>query len=204
MAEDFSAKVALVTGGGNGIGAATCRAFAVAGARVVVLDRDAAAAERVAAEITGRNGKAEAYGLDVSDREGFARLAAGITEATGSIDILVNGAGVTVRRMIGEMGAEDWDQVIAVNLTSTFNGIRGVAPYAGARRRRHRQHRLDRRAADLVWWNRELFGVEGGALRVDPSCRLRAFPRSDPGQCRLPRRYGDSVRRSDADRGEQG
>ena len=77
MAEDFSGKVALVTGGGNGIGAATCRAFAVAGARVVVLDRDAAAAERVAAEITGRNGKAEAYGLDVSDREGFALLPRG-------------------------------------------------------------------------------------------------------------------------------
>src|SRR5271167_1461597 len=99
MAEDFSGRVALVTGGGNGIGAATCRAFAAAGARVVVLDRDAAAAERVAAEITGRNGRAEAYGLDVTDREGFARLAAGITEAAGGIDILVNGAGVTVRRI---------------------------------------------------------------------------------------------------------
>ncbi len=133
MAEDFSGKVALVTGGGNGIGAATCRAFAVAGARVVVLDRDAAAAERVAAEITGRNGKAEAYGLDVSDREGFTRLAAGITEAAGGIDILVNGAGVTVRRMIGEMGAEDWDRVIAVNLTGAFNGIQAVLPHMRAR-----------------------------------------------------------------------
>ena len=132
MAEDFSGKVALVTGGGNGIGAATCHAFAAAGARVVVLDRDAAAAERVAAEITGRNGKAEAYGLDVSDREGFARLAAGITEAAGGIDILVNGAGVTVRRMIGEMGAEDWDRVIA-NLTGAFNGIRAVLPHMRAR-----------------------------------------------------------------------
>jgi NAD(P)-dependent dehydrogenase (short-subunit alcohol dehydrogenase family) len=133
MSEDFSGKVALVTGGGNGIGAATCRAFAAVGAHVVVLDRDAAAAERVAAEITGRNGKAEAYGLDVSDREGFARLAAGITEAAGGIDILVSGARVTVRRMIGEMGAEDWDRVIAVNLTGAFNGIRAVLPHMRAR-----------------------------------------------------------------------
>ena len=133
MTEDFAGKVALVTGGGNGIGAATCRAFAAAGAGVVVLDRDAAAAERVAAEITGRNGRAEAYGLDVSDRDGFARLAAGITEAEGGIDILVNGAGVTVRRMIGEMSAEDWDRVIAVNLTGAFNGIQAVLPHMRAR-----------------------------------------------------------------------
>ena len=54
MTEDFAGKVVLVTGGGNGIGAATCRAFAAAGARVAVLDRDAVAADAVATEITGR------------------------------------------------------------------------------------------------------------------------------------------------------
>src|SRR6516225_8777828 len=133
MAEDFTGKVALVTGGGNGIGAATCRAFTAAGARVAVLDRDAAAAEAVAAEITSRNGHAAAYVLDVADRDAFARLAEGITEARGGIDILVNGAGTTVRRMIGEMGAEDWDRVIAVNLTGAFNGIRAVLPHMRAR-----------------------------------------------------------------------
>jgi NAD(P)-dependent dehydrogenase (short-subunit alcohol dehydrogenase family) len=133
MTEDFSGKIALVTGGGNGIGAATCRAFAAAGARVAVLDRDAAAAERVAAQITGRNGHATAYALDVSDRDTFARLSEGITEAWGGIDILVNGAGTTVRRMIGEMRAEDWDRVIAVNLTGAFNGIQAVLPHMRAR-----------------------------------------------------------------------
>jgi NAD(P)-dependent dehydrogenase (short-subunit alcohol dehydrogenase family) len=133
MTEDFSGKIALVTGGGNGIGAATCRALAAAGARVAVLDRDAAAAERVAAQITGRNGHAVAYALDVSDRDAFARLTEGITEASGGIDILVNGAGTTVRRTIGEMRAEDWDRVIAVNLTGAFNGIRAVLPHMRAR-----------------------------------------------------------------------
>ena len=133
MTQNFAGKVALVTGGGNGIGAATCRAFAVAGARVAVLDRDAAAAERVAAELTGRNGSAAAYALDVADRDAFARLTEGVTEAWGGIDILVNGAGTTVRRMIGEMGAEDWDRVIAVNLTGAFNGIRAVLPHMRAR-----------------------------------------------------------------------
>ena len=173
MTDDFAGKVALVTGGGNGIGAATCRAFAERGARVAVLDRDAAAAERVAAEITGRGGKAEAHPLDVSDRDDFTRLAAGITEAAGGIDILVNGAGVTVRRMIAEMGADDWDRVIAVNLTGAFNGIRAVLPHMRARGGgAHRQCRFDRRAADFVRRDRELFGVEGGAARPDPARRL--------------------------------
>jgi 3-oxoacyl-[acyl-carrier protein] reductase len=133
VSEDLVGKVAIVSGGGSGIGAASCRALASQGARVAVLDRDAAAAERIAAEITGRGGTAEAQALDVSDREGFARLAAGITEAAGGIDILVNSAGTTVRRMIGEMSAEDWDRVIAVNLTGAFNGIRAVLPHMRAR-----------------------------------------------------------------------
>jgi len=133
MAEDFAGKIALVTGGGNGIGAATCRAFAAQGAHVAVLDRDAASAERVAVEITGRNGQAAAYAVDVADRDAFARLTDGITEAWGGIDILVNGAGTTVRRMIGEMGVEDWNRVLAVNLTGAFNGIQAVLPHMRAR-----------------------------------------------------------------------
>ena len=133
MAEDFSGNVAIVTGGGNGIGAATCRAFAVAGAHVAVVDRDRAAAERVASEIVGSRGTATAHPLDVTDRAGFAALAADITATRGGIDILVNAAGVTVRRMIADMGAEDWDRVIAVNLTGAFNGIRAVLPYLRAR-----------------------------------------------------------------------
>src|ERR1700745_624386 len=133
MTEDFSGKVALVTGGGSGIGGATCRASAAAGAQVAVLDRNAAAAEAVAAEITSRNGHAAAYALDVADRDAFAKLTEGITEAWGGIDILVNGAGTTGRRIIGQMGAEDCDRVIAVILTGSFNGIRAVLPHMRAR-----------------------------------------------------------------------
>jgi len=133
MTEDFTGKIALVTGGGNGIGAATCRAFAAAGAQVAIVDRNAAAAEAVAAEITSHNGYAAAYSLDVVDRDAFTRLTEGIAEAWSGIDILVNGAGATVRRMIGEMGPEDWDRVLAVNLTGAFNGIRAALPHMRAR-----------------------------------------------------------------------
>ncbi len=133
MAEDFAGKVAIVTGGGNGIGAATCRALARAGAYVAVVDRDGAAAERVAGEIAGNRGNAAAYPLDVTDRIGFSAIATDVATKAGGVDILVNGAGVTVRRMIADMGAEDWDRVISVNLTGAFNGIQAVLPHLRAR-----------------------------------------------------------------------
>jgi len=129
MAEDFAGKVALVTGGGNGIGAATCRAFAARGARVAVLDCALEAAEGIAVEIAGRGGSARAYAVDVADRARSAAVAAAIAATWGGIDILVNGAGVTVRRMIAEMGPEDWERVIAVNLTGALNGIQAVLPH---------------------------------------------------------------------------
>jgi len=128
MADDFAGKIVIVTGGGNGIGAATCRAFAAEGARVAVVDRAKQAAETVAKEITGRGGDAMAQTIDVADRAAFTAAAAAVAEPLGGIDILVNGAGTTVRRMIPEMGPDDWDRVIAVNLTGAFNGIHAVLP----------------------------------------------------------------------------
>jgi NAD(P)-dependent dehydrogenase (short-subunit alcohol dehydrogenase family) len=129
MAEGFDGKVVLITGGGSGIGAATCRAFAAARARVAVLDLALAAAEAIAVEIAGRGGSARAYAIDVADRVRFTAVAAAIAETWGGIDILVNGAGTTVRRMIAEMSPEDWDRVITVNLTGAFNGIQAVLPH---------------------------------------------------------------------------
>jgi NAD(P)-dependent dehydrogenase (short-subunit alcohol dehydrogenase family) len=129
MAEDFAGKVAVVTGGGNGIGAATCRAFAAQGARVAVLDRDASAAESVAGGVADRGGNATAHAVDVADRAAFHVAASKIAEAAGGIDVLVNGAGTTVRQLIRDMRPEDWDRVIAVNLTGAFNGIQAVLPH---------------------------------------------------------------------------
>src|SRR5215472_11677721 len=133
MADDFAGKLVIITGGGNGIGAATCRAFAARGARVAVVDRAKQAAETVAKEIIGRGGDAMAQAIDVADRAAFSAAAAAVAEALGGIDILVNGAGTTVRRMIPEMGPEDWDRVIAVNLTGAFNGIQAVLPHTRKR-----------------------------------------------------------------------
>ena len=129
MAEDFTGKIALVTGGGNGIGAAACRAFAADGAEVAVIDRDREAAERVAAEIARRGGKAAAHALDVADGAAFRRLAETVAAQASGLDILVNCAGTTVRRTIDAMQPQDWERVLAVNLTGAFNGLQAVLPH---------------------------------------------------------------------------
>jgi 3-oxoacyl-[acyl-carrier protein] reductase len=127
---DFAGKVALVTGGGNGIGAATCRALAKGGARVVALDLVGAAANAVAAEI---GGNAQGHALDVADGAAFAALAGEIARAAGGIDILVNAAGTTTRKTIATMSSGDWDRVLAVNLRGPFHGIQAVLPHMKAR-----------------------------------------------------------------------
>jgi NAD(P)-dependent dehydrogenase (short-subunit alcohol dehydrogenase family) len=129
---DFSGKTVLVTGGGSGIGAATCRQFAAAGADVHVIDRDNAAAERVAAEIGG-NAKAAAYQLDVSDGPAWAQLADDIAAASGGIDVLVNSAGTITQKTLGTMTAAEWNRVIDVNLGGVFNGIQAVLPHMKAK-----------------------------------------------------------------------
>ncbi len=126
MAFDFAGKVVLVTGGGNGIGAACARSFAAAGARVAVIDRDGAAAEQVAAEIGAR---ASGHTLDVADSEAFARLENDIAGSAGGIDVLVNGAGTITRQTVAAMAVADWDRIMAVNLRGPFNGTQAVIPH---------------------------------------------------------------------------
>src|SRR5438309_7176841 len=126
MTIDLSGKVALVTGGGNGIGAASCRALAKSGARVAVIDRDGEAAAKVASEI---GGGATGHALDGADGEAFRRLASEIAARAGGIDILVNSAGTITRQTIAAMPTADWDRVIAVNLRGPFNGTQAVIPH---------------------------------------------------------------------------
>ncbi|HVC55565.1 MAG TPA: SDR family NAD(P)-dependent oxidoreductase [Stellaceae bacterium] len=126
MTFDFTGKIVLVTGGGNGIGAASSREFAAAGARVAVIDRDGDAALRVAAEI---GNQASGHALDVADGDAFARLAGEIAAKAGGIDVLVNSAGTITRQTIAAMPVADWDRVIAVNLRGPFNGTQAVIPH---------------------------------------------------------------------------
>ena len=117
-------KIALVTGGGAGIGRAIAETFAREGARVVVADRDQEAAESVAQAITRNNGAATAHLADVTDTAQVKALMATIGEAFGKLDVLVNNAGVGERSDFRHISDEAWDKVWKVNLDGTVRCAR--------------------------------------------------------------------------------
>ncbi|HMA30871.1 MAG TPA: 3-oxoacyl-ACP reductase FabG [Casimicrobiaceae bacterium] len=127
-------RVALVTGAGQGIGEAIVRAFAAEGARVCISDVVGERAEALAAEL-GRGG-VDALGrrCDVASRSDVDRLVAEATARFGRIDILVNNAGIIRPAMLHKMSAEQWEAVLAVHLTGSFNCLQAVAPGMMARR----------------------------------------------------------------------
>lgn len=128
-------KVVIVTGGGGGIGTATCRRFAEEGAKVAVLDVDKAAAARVAAALTAAGGTAAAYSCDIT-RHGDCAAAVRATEAAlGPVDVLVNNAGWDIFRPFVETTPSDWDKIIAINLVGALNMHHAVLPGMAAHKR---------------------------------------------------------------------
>lgn len=117
-------KVAIVTGAGKGIGEAVARAYAAQGAKVVVSDRDAAAAERVAASLPG----AIAVACDVRVPEQVEALVAAALKQHRQLDIMVPNAGVASVVPLAQMSFEQWRDVLSVNLDGVFLCIRYAAP----------------------------------------------------------------------------
>ena len=113
-------RVAVITGGASGIGAATCRRFAEAGAVVVVADINETAAAALAEEIVAAGGTAEAAKLDVCEPESITTTLRGLFERHGRFDILVNSAAVPQVCPILDVTLEDWRRVIDTNLTGLF------------------------------------------------------------------------------------
>ncbi|MBT9156772.1 MAG: 3-oxoacyl-(acyl-carrier-protein) reductase FabG [Firmicutes bacterium] len=114
-------KVAIVTGGGRGIGEATAKAFAREGAKVVVADLSQADVERTVAEINEAGGQAIGFVVNVTDRAKVDELVQTATSNFGRLDILVNNAGITADNTLAKMTEAEWDRVIDVNLKGVFN-----------------------------------------------------------------------------------
>jgi 3-oxoacyl-[acyl-carrier protein] reductase len=122
---ELSDKVAIVTGASRGIGRGISTLLAARGAHVVAAARGENAAATVA-EIQGAGGRAEVASLEVTDSAAIDALVAGVLARHGRIDILVNNAGITRDQLMLRMKRDDWDQVIATNLTAAFGCAQAV------------------------------------------------------------------------------
>lgn len=118
----LTGKIALVTGSTRGIGRAIAEGLVGCGARVAVVGRDLATAEKVAEEL----GEARGFACDVSDPASVTMLVQSVEDAFGQLDILVNNAGITKDNLMARMKDEDWDAVMATNLRSAFVATRAA------------------------------------------------------------------------------
>ncbi len=122
-------KLALITGGGGGLGSAMAQGFAREGARVIVADLDRAKAQVVAQKIQDAGGQAWAESIDVTDRAATAELAVRLAAQFGPIDVLVNNAGISGKARIDDPDAAPvWDRLIEVNLQGLFNVTHAFVP----------------------------------------------------------------------------
>lgn len=129
----FSGKIAIVTGGSQGIGACVAERLAAEGATVaVVASSDKAKAQIIADRINAAGGCAAGQAVDVRDAKAVKALVDHVVEAEGRVDFLVNCAGVFFPTPAGETSAEDLDRIVDINLKGPFNAINAVAPHMKA------------------------------------------------------------------------
>lgn len=126
---DFNGKTAFITGASRGIGRGIAEQLARAGANVALVSRNEAEASAVAAELTRLGGQARGYGCDVSSFDDVSAVAKAVIEEFGSVDYLINNAGITRDKLVLRMTPADWNDVIEVNLTGAYNFARVFAPH---------------------------------------------------------------------------
>jgi 3-oxoacyl-[acyl-carrier protein] reductase len=122
-------RVAIVTGGAQGIGAATAGRLAAAGASVAVVDLTADRSTSIVEKITADGGRAIALACDVTDSTAVTAMAARVAETWGRVDILVNNAGITRDNLLFKMPEAEWTAVLTTNLTSMFLCCQAVQGY---------------------------------------------------------------------------
>ena len=125
----LAGRVAIVTGGGRGIGRAACLALAKEGAAVAVVGRNESNCEKVVAEVCAAGGTALAVRADVSVEADVNAMVSAVMQRFGRIDILVNNAGVNLMyKTVAELTLEEWNRVVGTNLTGAFLCCRAVLP----------------------------------------------------------------------------
>ena len=135
MSQRFNNQTVIVTGGGGGIGGATCRRFAGEGASLAVFDLNLDAAEKVAASIRAEGGRAQAFRCDITDRASVDAAVAETEKSLGPIDVLVNNAGWDVFKPFTKTEPAQWDKLIAINLTGALHMHHAVLPGMASRKK---------------------------------------------------------------------
>ncbi len=131
--KNLNDKTVIVTGGGGGIGGATCRRFAAEGAKVAVFDMNMDAAQKVATEINAAGGSAAAFACNITDRAQVDAAVAATEAQLGPVDVLVNNAGWDVFKPFVKTVPAEWDKLIAINLTGALHMHHAVLPGMVAR-----------------------------------------------------------------------
>jgi len=127
-------KVAVVTGAGSGIGLSLSRALVRAGVRVAVVDRDKVAGQKAAEELRGKGASAKAFYADIAKEKEVAQMVTAVEKEMGPIDILINNAGINIRKKAMEYDLSEWERILNINLTGAFITSRAVGKGMIARR----------------------------------------------------------------------
>ncbi|HXR83254.1 MAG TPA: SDR family oxidoreductase [Hanamia sp.] len=122
-------KVILVTGGGQGLGAAICKTMAEDGAKVIAVDVNENKLQNVVKEITDAGGNIKSYSMNVADEKNVQDVINEIIKDYGKIDVVINNAGIDYTKSIEEITYDEWNKVVSVNLTGPFNVSKSVYPF---------------------------------------------------------------------------
>jgi 3-oxoacyl-[acyl-carrier protein] reductase len=122
-------KVAIITGGASGIGKKTAEIFSKEGAAIAIFDVNREALNQTEKEIRDNGGKCNGYVVDVTNFEDVTEKVKEVIKDLGEIDVLVNNAGITRDNFLTKMEIDDWNKVISINLTGTFNCAKATASY---------------------------------------------------------------------------
>ena len=179
-------KVAVITGASKGLGKAMATALGAAGARLALVARNLEPLEAVAEAICAAGGQARAFQADIADEEQVLNLENDVLSHFGKVHILINNAGMNLRKPLVEFTLEEWQQVVNTNLTSVFLMCRSFVPHMqGAG-----YGRIISMTSTMAWVSlpgpRRLFREQGGPARSHAGAGARTRPGRHHGERHQP------------------
>ncbi|MFL5728043.1 MAG: SDR family oxidoreductase [Cytophagaceae bacterium] len=210
-------KIVLITGGGQGLGAAISKTLAADGATVIPVDIKPHGIEKVVGEIRDAGGKAYSYIMDVSSPENVETIIQNIVDDHGKLDVVINNAGIDYTKPIEELSHDEWNRVIQVNLTGPFNVSKSAYRHLSNNGKGHIVN-ITSTAAKRAWANASVYhaskwGLLGFSHALHVEARknnikvtalvaggmqtpfiLERFPDVDPGLLQDPKNVADTVK----------